>query len=187
MKFSLLFLLGFSTGAPVFDIGLDTCSFTESSDDIHVGDIFCTFNTKGDIGHSVSSAVYASDCSSPAPPDVTQDTNPTFTLDSGSQERSTYDVTISLTSTAVPRGATAIDFCLKTEVKGSDGEVYDLNGQKIALAFDIDGTLLFITSRDITISGGASIRTSGGERQLVRIERKPSVLDPADFSMAIEV
>ena len=288
-------------GAPVFDIELDTCSFTESSDGIHVGDISCTFNTKGGNDHSVRSAIYNNDCSSPAPPGVTQDANPTFALVSGSQESSTYDVTISLTSAAVPSGATSVNFCLMTEVMGSDGAVYDWTGQKIALAVDVDGTFgsfstsdlttstfigntndaedagtttftvhafrcdstgvgisnnvlsfgenfylcvvghqsaviiegitnlkvskpdvstdinlitsgtnnantfvygagtnevviatllpaqFFVTSEAITLYGGASIVTGGGGRQLVRIERKPSVLDSADFSMEVEV
>eukprot|EP00586_Coscinodiscus_wailesii_P016455 CAMPEP_0172495098 /NCGR_PEP_ID=MMETSP1066-20121228/64135_1 /TAXON_ID=671091 /ORGANISM="Coscinodiscus wailesii, Strain CCMP2513" /LENGTH=341 /DNA_ID=CAMNT_0013266563 /DNA_START=203 /DNA_END=1228 /DNA_ORIENTATION=- len=289
------------TGTPVFDIVLDTCSFTELSDGIHVGNIFCAFNTKGGIGHSVSSAIYNSDCSSPAPHGVTQDANPSFNLVSVSQERSIYNVTISLTSAAIPSGATSIDFCLKTEVMGSDGYVYDYTGQKITLAVAVDSTFgsfstsglttstfngntnaaedagtttfrvhafrcdstgvgvsnkvlsfgehfylcvagyqsavvidyittlkvlkndvptdfklitagtnnantivygagtnkvviatllpatFFVTSGDLTLSGGASIRTGGRERQLVRIVRKPSVSDFAEFSMAIDV
>jgi len=288
-------------GAPDFSIVLDTCSFTESSDGTDVGDISCVFNATGGINHNVSSAIYNSNCSSPAPAGVTQDANPAFDLVSGSEKSSIYNVTISLTSAAIPKGATSINFCLKTEVKDSNGDVYDWTGQKIALGVAVDGTFgsfstsdlttsifngntndakdvgtttftvqafrcdstgvtvsnevlsfgenfflcvtghqsavvidsintlkvsksdvstnfnlitsgnnnantivygagtnavviatllpakFFVTSGDITLSGDATIRTSGSERQLVRIERKPSVSDSADFSMEIEV
>ena len=136
--------------APDFDIVLVSCTFTPGTTD--VGDIVCEFDGKGGVGHDITSALYAaSDCEGSAPTGVVQDDNPTFTLVSGdgtTQESSTYSATISLANSAVPTEATSIDFCLKVEVKDSDGDVYDWIGQKITLNVDLDGS--FSTESDLT-------------------------------------
>ena len=136
--------------APEFDITLDSCTFTPGTTD--VGDIVCNFDAKGGVGHDITSAIYAaSDCEGSAPTGIEQDPSPTFTLVSGdgtTQETSTYSATISLANSAVPTDATSIDFCLKVEVKDSNGDVYDWIGQKITLGVGLDGT--FSTGSDLT-------------------------------------
>ena len=136
--------------APEFDITLVSCDFTSSTTD--VGDITCSFTASGGAGHSITSDVYAaSDCAGSAPTGVVQDDNPTFTLVSGdgtTQEESTYSATVSVANSAVPTGVDSIDFCLKVEVRDSDGYVYDWIGQRISLTVALDGT--FSTESDLT-------------------------------------
>ena len=136
--------------APDYDIVLDSCTFIPGTTD--VGEITCDFVASGGAGHSITNDVYAaSDCVGSPPTGVVKDDNPTFTLVSGdgtTQESSTYSVTVSLANSAVPTEATSIDFCLKVEVKDSDGDVYDWIGQKITLNVDLDGS--FSTESDLT-------------------------------------
>ena len=135
--------------APLFDITLVSCVFTPATTD--VGDITCSFSAFGGEDHTITSAVYAIDCAGSAPTGVEQDGNPTPTLlngDGTTQEESTYSVTISLANSAVSAGAQPINFCLKVEVKDSNGDVYDWIGQKITLGVDIDGE--FSTGSDLT-------------------------------------
>ena len=126
-----------------------SCVFTPATTD--VGDITCSFSAFGGEDHTITSAVYASDCAGSAPTGVEQDGNPTPTLlngDGTAQEESTYSVTISLANSAVSAGAQPINFCLKVEVKDSNRDVYDWIGQKITLGVDLDGE--FSTGSDLT-------------------------------------
>jgi len=161
-------------------MGLSTslgCAFTEGTDNI--GTITCTFDTKGAIDYTVDSALYSADCSTAESPmgvslvTTTSSTGFNRALVGGGQYESAYVVTLPIANSAAAEGSTTIVFCLKTEVKDKNGDVYDWSELKITKDIYVDGgfgTAIGIkaVSTDSlsteTLNGGLSTETfNGGE------------------------
>mmetsp|Transcript_46371 Transcript_46371/g.51859 ORF Transcript_46371/g.51859 Transcript_46371/m.51859 type:complete len:666 (-) Transcript_46371:83-2080(-) len=136
--------------APVFDIVYDGCTFINDETGVSgIGAITCNFAASGTDGHTVTSAIYATNCEDAKPNGVDQDADPTFTrvieaTDTNKQETSTYNVTVSLANSALPSPVTdtdtsSINFCLKAQVEDKNNDVYDWTGQLIKLDVGVDG------------------------------------------------
>jgi len=151
--------------APVFDIVYDGCTFINDETGVSgIGAITCNFAASGTEGHTVTSAIYATNCEDAKPNGVDQDADPTFTrvieaTDTNKQETSTYNVTVSLANSAIPSPVTdtdtsSINFCLKAQVEDKNNDVYEWTGQLIKLDVGVDGK--FSTSEVLSSFNGLS-------------------------------
>jgi len=148
-----------------FDVTLTTspgCVFAAGTGTI--GTITCTFDTEGGAGYTVDSGLYETDCVTTGTPTGVSlgDTPVTPALENGSNRQyiSTYVVTLDIANSAAANGNLA--FCLKTEVKDKDGDVYDWTGQKIRLAINVDGTFTTNSLSTQTFDGATTAEQNVG-------------------------
>jgi len=169
--------------APVYDIQLlSSCTFTADGTN-GIGAITCNYYTKGSADYTVSSELYAVNCSSPPPTGlqaastgfspalISEDNTWNLVSDRSIQAVSDYDVTITLANNAAPAGSTSIDFCQKTEVKDKDGFVYDWIGQKFKLTIGVDGTFSTDSLSTTTFDGNTAVADMGSTTFGVSIKR----------------
>merc|ERR1712176_563683 len=75
-------------------------------------------------------------------------------------------------NSAAPPGSSSIDFCLKTEVMGTDGFVYDWIGQKIKLDVNVDGTFSTSGLSTTAFDGNTATAADAGDATFgVSVER----------------
>jgi len=148
-----------------FDVTLTTspgCVFAAGAGVI--GTIECTFDTKGGADYYVDSALYSTDCSTGvAPTGVGLDTSNTGFNRAGGDKQyaSSYAVTLPIANSAAATG-NDLAFCLRTEVKDKDGDVYDWTGQKIKLAINVVGTFTTNSLSTQTFDGDATAEQNVG-------------------------
>lgn len=142
--------------APTYDIDFTECTFVFDAAAANVGDLTCTYTSSGGtdfystfcVGDTLANAKTGGQCDTATGVRLS-DGGVSGGLITGTVGDTSPEITVRVSNDAID-GTNTIEFYLVGKVKGSDGNTYKWDGQKVELSMQLDGT--FETS-SITTTG----------------------------------